>query len=308
MKREHLADLAVFLAVVQAKGFTQAAARLGTSQSAVSLSVRRLEETLGIRLLNRTTRKVAPTQAGERLAQGLSPAFTEIDAQIDALSSFRDRPAGLVRINCPSHAAETVLWPRLSPLVTRYPDLELELTVEQRFSDIVTDRHDAGVRLGESIDQDMVAVRIGPDMTMTVVGAPAYLARAGRPLHPRDLVAQACINLRLDTRGDLYVWEFAKDGQTLNVRVKGALTFNSSALCLAAAVDGHGLALLPRDRTDSLVAEGRLERVLDDWSPVFSGYHLYYPSRRQMSPALALVIDNLRWPSPRNGPPGSPSP
>ena len=295
MKREHLADLAVFLTVVQARGFTQAAAQLGTSQSAVSLAVRRLEEALGIRLLNRTTRKVAPTLAGERLAQGLSPAFTEIDAQVEALSSFRDKPSGLVRINCPSHAAETVLWPRLSTLAARHPDLEIELTVEQRFSDIVTDRFDAGVRLGESIDQDMIAVRIGPDMKMTVVGAPGYLARAGRPLHPRDLVAHACINLRLDTRGDLYVWEFAKEDQRLNVRVKGALTFNSSALCLAAALDGHGLALLPEDRTDALVAEGRLTRVLEDWSPVFSGYHLYYPSRRQTSAALALVIDHLRW-------------
>ncbi|NBZ89845.1 LysR family transcriptional regulator [Stagnihabitans tardus] len=299
MKRETLPDLAVFLAVVEAKGFTQAAARLGTSQSAVSLAVRRLEEALGVRLLNRTTRKVAPTLAGERLAQGLSPAFTEIDAQVAALSSFREGPSGLVRINCPSHAAETALWPRLSPLVAKYPDLELELTVEQRFSDIVTDRHDAGVRLGESIDQDMIAVRIGPDMRMTVVGSPDYFARAGKPLHPRDLVGHACINLRLDTRGDLYVWEFAREGQALNVRVTGALTFNSSALCLAAALDGHGLALLPEDRTDALVAEGRLARALEDWSPVFAGYHLYYPSRRQISPALQLVIDHLRWKGPR---------
>lgn len=261
--------------------------------------MRRLEDALGVRLLNRTTRKVAPTLAGERLAQGLSPAFAEIDLQVDALSSFREQPSGLVRINCPSHAAETVLWPRLSPLAAKYPDLEIELIVEQRFSDIVTDRYDAGVRLGESIDQDMIAVRIGPDMKMTVVGRQDYFSRAGRPLHPRDLVDHACINLRLDTRGDLYVWEFEKDGQSLNVRVTGALTFNSSALCLAAAVDGHGLALLPEDRTDTLVAEGRLNRVLEDWSPVFSGYHLYYPSRRQTSPALALVIDHLRWKSAR---------
>lgn len=295
MRREHLVDLKVFLAVIEEQGFTQAAARLGTSQSAVSTAIRRLEDELGLRLLNRTTRKVGPTLAGQRLAAGLAPCFDEIDAQIDALSSLRERPSGLLRINCSAHAAETILWPKISRLLPDYPELEVELAVESRFSDIVADRFDAGVRLGESIDRDMIAVRIGPDLRMTVVGTPGYLAAAGCPTHPRDLVDHACINLRLETRGDLYVWEFSQNGQPLNVRVTGPLTFNTSALCRAATLDGHGLALLPEDQTDEDVAAGRLERVLVQWSPSFTGYHLYYPSRRQSSSALALLVDHLRW-------------
>lgn len=295
MQREHLADLKVFLAVVDERGFTQAAARLGTSQSAVSNAVQRLEASLGLRLLNRTTRRVAPTQAGERLAAGLAPCFHEIDAQIEALSALRDRPSGLIRINCSVHAAETILWPKLSQLLPDYPELEVEIVTESRFSDIVSDKFDAGVRLGESIDQDMIAVRIGPDQRLALVGTPEYFARAGRPLHPRDLVGHACINLRLETRGNLYVWEFGKDDVELNVRVTGPLTFNTPILCRAAARDGCGLALLPEDMVEDDIREGRLARALEDWSPPYPGYHLYYPSRRQASPAMALLVEHLRW-------------
>lgn len=292
MHRDTLPDLSLFLTVIEEGSFTRAAARLGTSQSAVSLAIRRLEETLGLRLLNRTTRKVAPTEAGERLAQGLAPSFAEIAAQVAAAAALRDQPGGLVRINCHTHAAETVLWPRLSALMARHPGLEIELAVESRFTDIVAGRFDAGVRLGESLEQDMIATRIGPDLRMGVVAAPAYLARAGAPDHPRDLVRHDCINLRLDTKGDLYAWEFA---QGITVRVTGRLTFNTSALRLSAALEGHGLTYLPEDQTEPFVQSGALVRVLPDWSPSFAGYHLYYPSRRQNPPALAIVIEHLRW-------------
>jgi DNA-binding transcriptional LysR family regulator len=292
MRRDTLPDLSLFLTVVEEGSFTRAAARLGTSQSAVSLGIRRLEESLGLRLLNRTTRQVAPTAAGERLAQSLAPSFAEIAAQVAAAAALRDQPGGLVRINCPAHAAETVLWPRLSTLMAQHPGLEIELTVEGRFTDIVAGRFDAGVRLGESLDQDMIAARIGPDLRMGVVAAPAFLARAGEITHPRDLVRHDCINLRLETKGGLYAWEFT---QGLTVRVTGRLAFNTSALCRTAALEGHGLAYLPEDQTAPFVESGQLVRVLPTWSPSFAGYHIYYPSRRQTPPALALVIEHLRW-------------
>lgn len=297
MHRDRLSDLAVFLAVVADQSFTQAAARLGTSQSAVSNAVARLEAALGLRLLNRTTRKVSPTQAGARLAEGVSPCFDTIAAQVASLSTLRDTPSGLVRIATSERAAETVLWPKLSALMAEHPAIQVELVVDSRFTDIVGDGFDAGVRLGESIDQDMIAVRIGPDMRMALVGSPAYLDRAGVPEHPRDLLQQSCINLRQQTRGNLYVWEFAQTDQALNVRVDGPLTFNMPTLCVAAACDGHGLTYLPEDHVAAPLADGRLRRVMEDWSQPFAGYHLYYPNRRQTSPAMALVIARLRWPA-----------
>lgn len=294
MQREDLGDLAAFLAVLEEGSFTRAAAKLATSQSALSHTVQRLEARLGLRLLNRTTRRVAATEAGEKLAATLRPCLDQIDSQIMALSALRDRPAGLVRLTTSAHAAETVVWPAISRLLPDYPDLQVELNVESRFTDIVAERFDAGVRLGESVDRDMIAVRIGPDMRMALVAAPAYLARHPAPTHPQDLLAHACINLRLPTLGGLYAWEFAKAGRALNVRVQGALVFNTPALCLAAAVAGHGLAFLPDGIAEPLLTSGQLVRLMPDWCQPFAGYHLYYPSRRQLSPALRLIIDHLR--------------
>ena len=294
MQREDLGDLAAFLAVLEEGSFTRAAAKLATSQSALSHTVQRLEARLGLRLLNRTTRRVAATEAGEKLAATLRPCLDQIDSQIAALSALRDRPAGLVRLTTSAHAAETVVWPAISRLLPDYPDLQVELNVESRFTDIVAERFDAGVRLGESVDRDMIAVRIGPDMRMALVASPAYLARHPAPTHPQDLLAHACINLRLPTLGGLYAWEFAKQGRALNVRVQGPLVFNTPALCLAAAAAGHGLAFLPDGIADPLLASGQLVRLMPDWCQPFAGYHLYYPSRRQLSPALRLIIDHLR--------------
>lgn len=294
MKRDELGDLTTFLAVVEAGNFTRAAARLNTSQSAVSHTVSRLEARMGVRLLNRTTRQVAPTEAGERLAATLRPCFDEIEGQILALTGLRDRPAGLVRITSSALAAETILWPRLMPLVRANPDLKIEINIESRFTDIVAERFDAGVRLGESLDKDMIAVRIGPDFRMAVVAAPAYVAARGRPEAPHDLVQHRCINLRLPTLGNLYAWEFQVAGRPLNVRVEGQMTFNTAELCRRAALDGLGIAILPEEMAKADVAEGRLLHLLKPYCPEFTGMHLYYPSRRQMPAALALVVDTLR--------------
>ncbi|AMN51483.1 LysR family transcriptional regulator [Roseibium algicola] len=294
MRRNHLADLNVFLEVVEQGGFTRAAARLGTSQSAVSNSVKRLEAALGLRLLNRTTRKVSLTQAGERLADGLAVPLEEIDDQIAALSSLREEPSGLIRIAAPALAAETILWPRLSPLLVQHPDLRIELIVESRLTDIVAERFDAGVRLGESIDRDMIAVRIGPDLRMALVCSPSYLDAVSPPEHPRDLVEHNCINLRLETLGGYYVWEFEKEGRALNVRVDGRTAFNTPRLCCAAAVAGQGFTLLPEDHVQEDIASGRLVRLFEDWCSPFAGYHLYFPNRRQSSAALQSVVKTLR--------------
>lgn len=298
MKRDELGDLSTFLAVVEAGNFTRAAARLNTSQSAVSHCVSRLEARMGVRLLNRTTRQVATTEAGDRLATTLRPCFDEIEGQISALTGLRDRPAGLVRITSSALAAETILWPKLAPLVQKNPDLQIEINVESRFTDIVAERFDAGVRLGESLDKDMIAVRIGPDFRMAVVAAPSYLATWGAPQVPHDLVQHRCINLRLPTLGNLYPWEFQIAGRALNVRVEGQLTFNTADLCRRAALDGLGIAILPDELARADVAEERLVPLLDAFCPVFTGLHLYYPSRRQMPAALALVVDALRYRSP----------
>lgn len=295
MKRDELADLLAFLAVAEARSFTRAAARLGTSQSALSHTIRRLENRLGIRLLTRTTRSVAPTEAGEQLLEALRPAVDQIDSRLATLGGLRDRPSGTVRITTGRHAAMKVLWPALARLLPNYPDLRVELSVDAALTDIVTERYDAGVRLGEQLANDMVAVRIGPDLNMAVVGAPSYFAQRPKPRVPQDLTEHACINLRLPTLGGLYAWEFEKDGRELNVRVDGRLVFNDVRLQMQAAVDGFGLAFVMEDEVEALIDQGALVRVLADWCPPFAGYHLYYPSRRQITPAFALVVDALRY-------------
>lgn len=295
MRRDELADLLTFAAVAEEKSFTRAAARLGTSQSALSHTVKRLEARLGLRLLSRTTRSVVATEAGERLMETLRPAFDDIDTRLSALTALREKPAGTIRITTGEHAAEAVLLPALTKLLRRYPDIDVELNVNYGLTDIVTERFDAGVRLGEQIAKDMIAVPIGPAMRMAVVGAPSYFTKHGIPKTPRDLADHACINLRLPTRGGLYAWEFEKGARKLNVRVEGQLVFNTTGLIVKAALAGLGLASLPSQIVEAEIAKGRLKRVLADWCPPFSGYHLYYPSRRQQSPALKLLVEALRW-------------
>ena len=287
MRRDELGDLVAFLAVCEERSFTRAAARLGTSQSALSHTVKRLEERLDLRLLTRTTRNVAPTAAGEQLAATLRPALDEIEARLEGLTELRARPAGTIRITSNRSAAHGILFPKVARLMAEHPDIKVEVSVDQSFTDIVEGRFDAGVRLGESIERDMIAVRIGPDMRMLVAGAPAYLARHGRPRTPHELTAHDCINLRLPTLGGLYAWEFEKDGRPLNVRVEGQFVCNDVDLIVAAAVDGLGLCCLPDDHLTPFVAAGQLEAVLEDWSPPFAGYHLYYPSRRPASGAFS---------------------
>jgi DNA-binding transcriptional LysR family regulator len=299
MARENINDLTAFLAVAKERSFTRAAAKLGVSQSALSHTIRGLEERLGLRLLTRTTRSVAPTDAGERLVRTIGPRFEEIDAELSALTELRDKPAGTIRITTGEHAAEAILWPALAGLLPRYPDIKVELIVDHGLTDIVAQRYDAGVRLGEQVAKDMIAVRIGPDFRMAVVGAPSYFEGKPKPKRPQDLTAHDCINIRLPTYGGIYPWEFEKRGRELKVRVDGQLVFNNIALRLNAALAGLGLAYLPEDRVQSQVAEGRLIRVLDNWCAPFPGYHLYYPSRRHSSPAFALLVDSLRY---RGGP------
>jgi DNA-binding transcriptional LysR family regulator len=294
MRREELGDLVAFLAVADELSFTKAAAKLGTSQSALSHTVRRLEERLGIRLLTRTTRSLSPTQAGAQLIAALRPALEEIDARIASLSALREKPAGTIRINTSRHAAETILWPTIEQLLPDYPDIRFELALDQALTDIVAEGFDAGVRLGERVEKDMIAVRISPDLRMAVVGSPSYVAVRGRPETPHDLTKHACINMRLQTRGGLYAWEFEKDGRALNVRVDGPLVFNDSPLIITAALAGAGLAFVLEVQANRALDEGRLVRVLDDWCPAFSGYHLYYPSRRQPSPAFNVLVNALR--------------
>ena len=294
MQRGHLDDLLAFLAVAREQSFTRAAAKLGVSQSALSHTMRELEARLGVRLLTRTTRRVAPTEAGERLVQSLGPRFEEIEAELAALSELRDKPAGTVRITATEYAADAVLLPKLSKLLREYPDIKIEVTVEYGLTDIVTQRYDAGVRSGEQVGKDMIAVRIGPDMRMAVVGAPAYFKKRLEPKRPQELIGHNCINLRLPTHGGLYSWEFEKAGRELKVRVDGQLTFNTTAQMLSAALSGFGLTYVPEGLVRPHIAKGRLKRVLEDWCPPFSGYHLWYPSRRQSSAAFALVVEALR--------------
>lgn len=295
MLRENLNDVLAFLAVARDRSFTRAAAKLGVSQSALSHTIRGLEARLGLRLLARTTRSVAPTEAGERLLRALGPRFDEIEAELAELSELRDKPAGTIRITSGEHAAEAILWPALAKLLPRYPDIKVELIIDYGLTDIVAERYDAGVRLGEQVAKDMIAVRIGPDFRMAVVGAPSYFARRPKPKDPKDLTAHDCINIRLPTYGGIYAWEFEKRGRALKVRVEGKLVFNNIALRVNAALAGLGLAYLYEDQVQEHVAEGRLVRVLGDWCPPFSGYHLYYPSRRQAAPAFALLVEALRY-------------
>jgi len=299
MKRDELGDLVAFLAVAESQSFTRAAAKLGTSQSALSHTVKRLESRLGLRLLTRTTRSVASTEAGERLIETLRPALDDIDERLAALNALRESPAGTIRINTSEHAAQTVLWPKLAGFLASYPDIKVELTIEHGFTDIVAGRYDAGVRLGEQVARDMIAVPIGPEIRMAVVGSPGYFKGRKKPNIPQDLDAHDCINLRFTTSGGFYAWEFEKDRRELKVRVEGQVAFNDGGLCLQAALDGFGLAFVPEDRVLAHVREGRLVRVLADWCALFPGFHLYYASRRQHSPAFALLVEALRYRTPR---------
>ncbi|WP_433766435.1 LysR family transcriptional regulator [Pseudomonas putida] len=296
MTVESYDQLAIFSAVAQERSFTRAAARLGMSQPALSRAMRQLEERLGVRLLARTTRSVLPTEAGEHLLRVIAPRFEEIDTELALLSEFRDKPAGKLRITAGEHSAITVLHPVLGKLLPDNPDLNIEIIVDYGFTDIVAQGFDAGVRLGEQVAKDMIAMRIGPDMRMAVVGSAAYFARYPKPLIPSDLMAHNCITLRMPTHGGLYLWEFEKGGQELNVRVEGQLVFNNISMRLEAVLQGLGLAYMPEDLVQEHVAQGRLIRVLEDWCEPFSGYHLYYPSRRQSSPAFTLLRETLRYP------------
>jgi DNA-binding transcriptional LysR family regulator len=295
MQRGNLDDLLAFLAVGRERSFTKAAAKLGVSQSALSHTVRGLEERLGVRLLTRTTRSVAPTEAGERLLHNLGPRFEEIDAELVALSELREKPTGTIRITATDYAANTILWPKLTKFLRRYPDIKVEIIIDYGLTDIVAQRFDAGVRSGEQVAKDMIAVRIGPDLRMAVVGAPSYFRKRPEPRKPQDLIGHNCINLRLTTHGGLYAWEFEKGGRELKVRVEGQLVFNGSFQMLNAALAGFGLAYVPEGLAQPHIARGRLKRVLEDWCPPYSGHHLYYPSRRQPTPAFALLVDTLRY-------------
>jgi DNA-binding transcriptional LysR family regulator len=295
MPRQNVNGLLAFLAVAQQRSFTRAAAKLGVSQSALSHTVRGLEARVGVRLLTRTTRSVSPTEAGERLLRNVGPRFEEIEAELAAVSELREKPAGTIRITAIDYAVDTILWPKLTKFLRQYPDIKVEIIVDYGLTDIVAQRYDAGVRAGEQVAKDMIAVRIGPDLRMAVVGAPSYLRNRSEPRKPQDLIGHNCINLRLPTHGGLYAWEFEKDGRELKVRVEGQLVFNGTYQMLNAALAGFGLACVPEDLVQHHFAKGRLKRVLEDWCPPYSGYHLYYPSRRQSSAAFALLVDALRY-------------
>jgi DNA-binding transcriptional LysR family regulator len=295
MQRGRLDDLQAFVAVARERSFTKAAAKLGVSQSALSHTLRELEERLGVRLLSRTTRSVAPTEAGERLLRNIGPRFEEIEAEVAAVSELREKPAGTIRITATENATETILVPKLARLLREYPDIKVEMIIDYGLTDIVAQQYDAGVRSGEQVAKDMIAVRIGPDMRMAVVGAPSYFKKNPPPKSPKDLIGHNCINLRLPVHGGVYAWEFEKGGRELKVRVEGQLTFNATSQILNAAMAGSGLAYLPETMAQRSVANGRLKRVLEDWCLPYSGYHLFYPSRRQSSAAFALVLDALRY-------------
>jgi DNA-binding transcriptional LysR family regulator len=295
MQRGHLDDLVAFVAVGRERSFTKAAAKLGVSQSALSHTIRALETRLGVRLLTRTTRSVSPTEAGDRLLHTLGPRFEEIEAELAAVGELREKPAGTIRLTTTDYAADTVLWPKLIRFLRQYPDIKVEIIIDYGLTDIVAQRFDAGVRAGEQVAKDMIAVRIGPDLRMAVVGTEAYFRKTPQPKRPQDLVSHTCINLRLPTHGGLYAWEFAKGGREIKVRVDGQFTFNGTFQMLNAALSGFGLAYVPEDLVRPHVAKGRLKRVLEDWCPLYAGYHLYYPSRRQPSAAFALLVEALRY-------------
>ncbi|MEX3021664.1 LysR family transcriptional regulator [Kluyvera sp. STS39-E] len=295
MRRKNVKDYQAFIAVAREQSFTKAAAKLGISQSALSYTVRTLEAQLGLRLLTRTTRSVSVTEAGEHLLNRIGPHFDEIENEIAALSGMRDKPAGIVRITAVEHAAETILWPKLKMLLLDYPDINIEIISEYGLKDIVAERYDAGVRLGEQVDKDMISVPIAPNFNFAVVGSPSYFADKEIPVTPRDLSDHSCIKLRLPTHGGFYTWEFYKQGVELKIRIEGRGTFSSVGMMRQAALDGLGLAYLPKDVVDTALEEGQLIQVLADWSPPRTAYHLYYPNRRQHSPAFALVLEALRY-------------
>jgi DNA-binding transcriptional LysR family regulator len=295
MPRANLDDIAAFIAVARERSFTRAAAQLGVSQSALSQTVRGLEAALGLRLLTRTTRSVSPTEAGERLLQAAGQRIDEIDAELASLSALREKPSGTIRITTHDHAARALLLPALEKLLPDYPDLKVEIVIDYGLTDIAAERFDAGIRLGEQVAKDMIAVRIGAEARSAVVGAPSYFASRPKPKTPQELTAHNCINLRLPTHGGLYAWEFEKGARALRVRVDGQLVCNGSATMLDAALAGFGLAYLPEEVVEDYLADGRLIRVLADWCPPYPGYHLYYPSRRQPTPAFALLVELLRY-------------
>jgi len=296
MTKNSYNDLLAFLAVAREQSFTRAAAQLGVSQSALSHLIRALEARMGVRLLTRTTRSVSLTEAGERLMRNIAPRFQEITAELEAVRELRDQPAGTIRITATENAAETVLWPRLAQVLPQHPLIKVEITAESRFVDLVEERYDMGVRLGDSLGRDMTSVRIGPDIRFVIVGSPAYLAQRPLPRRPQDLVDHDCINLRLMSHGELYAWELKKGKHAINVRVEGQLVFNRTAPILQAALAGFGLAYIPHEMAQSFLATGQLQAVLQDWGTTFPGYYLYYPSRRQLSRAMSVLIDALRYP------------
>jgi len=295
MSDENFSNLAAFIVVAKERSFTRAAAKLGVSQSALSQTMKRLEASLGLRLLTRSTRSVAPTEAGERLLQSVAPRFEEIELEIAALTAMREKPAGKIRITAGEHPAVTLLQPTLSKLLPRYPDIRVEVIVDYGLTDIVAEGYDAGVRLGEQVAKNMIGVRIGPEMRMAVVGSPSYFLERSRPETPQDLTKHNCINIRLPTYGSLFAWEFEKGGRELKVRVEGQLVFNNMAMRLNAALSGGGLAYMPEDQALEHISKGRLVRVLEDWCEPFPGYHLYYASRRHASPAFELLVSALRY-------------
>jgi DNA-binding transcriptional LysR family regulator len=295
MQKETAADLVAFLVIAREQSFTRAAALLGVSQSALSQTMRGLETRLGVRLLTRTTRRVSATEAGERLLRIVGPRFEEVDAELEAVTALREKPAGTIRLTATENAAASVLWPALERFLPHYPDIRVEIVIDVGLTDIVAERIDAGVRFGEMVASGMISVRIAPDARMAVVGSPHYFAERKPPKVPQDLTAHTCINLRLPTRGGLYVWEFEKAGREMNVRVDGQLVFGTAALILIAARAGFGLGYLTEEQVSDDLKSGRLVRVLADWCPPFSGYHLYYPSRRQPTQAFALLVDALRY-------------
>lgn len=295
MAQTKVNDLQAFLAVARDQSFTKAAARLGITPSALSHTIRGLEERLGVRLLARTTRNVAPTEAGERLMRSIAPLFEQIAAEIEALGELREKPAGTIRITCSDDAIELYLRPVLASFLKSYPDITLELFVDYGFTNIVEERFDAGIRLGEAISKDMVAVRVSPDWRLAVVGSPAYFERRPAPATPYDLTDHACVNIRHRPSGAIYAWEFEKDGKAFTVKGEGQLVFNSIVHVLNGALDGIGLAYVPEALAAPYLADGRLIEVLAAWCPYFQGFHLYYPHRRQASPAFSAFVDAVRY-------------
>lgn len=294
MKREQLGDLLAFLVVAEERSFTRAATKAGTSQPSLSFAIRRLEERMGVKLLTRTTRKVTPTEAGEVLLATLRPAFSSIDTQVDSLSELREKPAGLIRLTTTQRAAEDLLMPKIRELLKTYPDIRVEISIDQRLADIVDEKFDGGVRLGEQVQKDMIGLKLGPDLRMAVVGSPEYFKGRDGPGSPHDLTDHNCINMRLPTSGGLYSWEFEKEGRTLNVRVEGQLICDNVPTIIDSAVNGLGLCCVPEDHVEEQIKLGHLVRVLENWTPPFSGYYLYYPSRRQLSLPFRLLIEALK--------------